>query len=468
VLISTLKPHLIKFEKNTGQKAIKNNNNMADINPTINDSVDFHLPVWLNDNEIDPLWIRQKIPEFKAVTKASVKDISNAGRRGDKAKNGATLLLDLSFDETENACTCTDGDGEAKTKTTSLVIKQCTPTGLSMSQQLGLAREACFFNQLASRVEFQNLEAIKDNDSKQGTPCIPKVYYAYGDIQSGNKFVIMEDLSDNYIDSGILFGPGNPNNWNRDLPAKIASAFPEISPPSSFQVANETFLAIAQVHATFWKDTNLLNGDYEWLRGAAWINGQQEASWKASQGLIQGFWKNLESTIDDRIKWDPLVKKLIDKAVAGVSWEAQLERLNPSKHFTLVHGDFWPGNIMISKTDLHDLRLLDWEMVGIGSGPQDLGQYILSNMNPAERRECEHQLIRNYHNELVRHGVDFSWEDCWNEYRIGGLERWLWFLVYFCAQQGPLLKWAQFFHDQIKEFVHDHTIQPDEITQPRP
>lgn len=183
-------------------------------------------------------------------------------------------------------------------------------------------------------------------------------------------------------------------------------------------------------------------------------------------------WANVKQEEDDEssqiIQWDPLVKEIVEKAMAGISWEAQVKRLNSTTHFCLVHGDFWPGNIMISKTDKRDLRILDWEMVGVGSGPQDLGQYILSNMDPLERQECEERLIRNYYEELVRMGIsDFTWEECWTEYTIGGVERWLWFLVYFCAQK-PLLKWAQFFHDQIKAFVHDHDIQPKDITQPRP
>merc|ERR1712232_1110529 len=110
-------------------------------------------------------------------------------------------------------------------------------------------------------------------------------------------------------------------------------------------------------------------------------------------------------------------------------------------------------------------------MAGVGSGPQDLGQYILSNMHPQERRGCEETLIGNYYQQLIDCGVSkssFSWEECWKEYRIGGLERWLWFLVYFCGQDGPLLEWAQFFHDQIAAFVDDHQIGPDEISQPRP
>jgi len=91
-------------------------------------------------------------------------------------------------------------------------------------------------------------------------------------------------------------------------------------------------------------------------------------------------------------------------------------------------------------------------------------------MDPRERQGCDGQLIRNYYQKLVSLGVSsLSWEECWSEYKIGGLERWLWFLVYFCAQDGPVMaKWAQFFHDQIKEFVHDHNISPEDVSQPRP
>lgn len=104
---------------------------------------------------------------------------------------------------------------------------------------------------------------------------------------------------------------------------------------------------------------------------------------------------------------------------------------------------------------------------GVGSGPQELGQYVISNMNPAERRECEEQLVRNYHNKIQKQVGNFAWEKCWSEYKIGGLERWLWFLVYFCGIEG-MKDWAQYFHDQMKEFVHDHGIRPGDVTQPRP
>ncbi|KAL3922835.1 MAG: hypothetical protein SGILL_001990 [Bacillariaceae sp.] len=418
-------------------------------NDTMTATATSDMPVFSSDTEIDPAWIQQKMPQFKDVIKCTIEDISNEGRKAEKPKDGATLKLNLTFADPANNKT--------------LIIKQVSESGKPLSQQLGLAREALFFNQLASKVKFNR----KGDDD---TECIPKVYYSWGDMASGSKIVVMEDLSNDYLDSGILFGPGNPNNWKRDLPAKIAEAYPSpAKAPSSAEVANETFLAIAQVHATFWKSKDLLKDEYSWLRGANWVNGNDEASWKASQGLIQGMWASIADTIDDKITWDPLVKSILTKAMDGISWEAQLERLNANgANYTLAHGDFWPGNVMISKKNVHDLKCLDWEMVGVGSGPQDLGQYVLSNMDPQERRDCEAEVIRNYHNEVVRLGVDLSWEECWKEYTIGGLERWLWFLVYFCGQSGPLLSWAQFFHDQVKEFVHDHGIKPEDVTQPRP
>lgn len=48
---------------------------------------------------------------------------------------------------------------------------------------------------------------------------------------------------------------------------------------------------------------------------------------------------------------------------------------------------------------------LDWEMTGLGSGTQDLGQYILPNMEPSERRGCGRQLIEAYCQEMMRLGV---------------------------------------------------------------
>jgi hypothetical protein len=295
----------------------------------------------------------------------------------------------------------------------------------------------------------------------------------------------MEDLSDSSVDSGILFGPGNPNNWKRSLPALLQTAFPphnQQQPPTAQAVAAASFRSIAAVHATFWRRSDLVQ--YQWLRRAGWLQGKDPDSWEASQKLIRDNWTEYCQTEASpahtcrapTLRWDPLVKAAADKAIQGISWEAQFSRLNENGRSTLVHGDFWPGNVLwmlhgdgdSTSQSKPPIRLLDWEMTGLGSGPQDLGQYIFSNMDPSERRVCERELIDIYWKELTRLGVeDVTWQHCWHEYTVSGVERWLWFLVYFCGQDN-LLEWAQFFHDQIAAFMHDHSLTTADITQPRP
>merc|ERR1712232_1392864 len=155
-------------------------------------------------------------------------------------------------------------------------------------------------------------------------------------------------------------------------------------------------------------------GDKTWLRGQEWIRGEGKEKWEASQNIVRLFWgkfldseSKIENEYEPIIKWDSNVRSAVEKAVNGISWEAQLKRLNTEQHWTLVHGDFWPGNVMwindnINADNTSTIRFLDWEMVGLGSGPQDLGQYVISNMDPTERKECELELIRAYYHELVR------------------------------------------------------------------
>jgi len=399
------------------------------------------MPQWLDGNHMDPKWV-EKATGISS-TSCLAADISNEGRKskGD-VKDGATLRLTL--------------EGEKSSMT--VVVKQVTEShGTGMSKMLGLSREALFYNQLS-------------NDLSAGL--IPKIYYSYGNYETGEKVVIMEDLRDT-IDSGILFGPGNPNNWKRDLPNMIADRFGAAKPPSSQQVAMVTFVQAAKVHATYWKSTALLTNDKKWLRGQNWLQGQGQESWQASQGMLQNWWKNyLEKEADQPVltSWDPNVRKATEKAIQGISWKSQLKRLNTDGHFTLVHGDFWPGNFMwvCDAASKSQIKMIDWEMVGLGSGPQELGQYVISNMDPAERRACEKELVEAYYKELQTHLQDkcCSWEYCWSEYQVGGVERWLWFLVYFIG--NGMNDWAQFFHDQISEFMKDHNLSAEQITQPRP
>ncbi len=120
--------------------------------------------------------------------------------------------------------------------------------------------------------------------------------------------------------------------------------------------------------------------------------------------------------------------------------------------------------------------LLDWEMVALGSGPQDVGQYLISHMNPATRREEEESLVRGYYHLLTAEEcddeqmkgkpvLDYTFEDCWRDYVFGGAERWLWFVPFLAVYGSDPM--TQYFQDQTAAFLKDHHVTPDNIGMPR-
>eukprot|EP01083_Nonionella_stella_P278025 945347_1 len=53
------------------------------------------MPVWVGEDELSPLWLQDRLQD-PSITKAVVKDISNATRQGERPRNGATLKITIS------------------------------------------------------------------------------------------------------------------------------------------------------------------------------------------------------------------------------------------------------------------------------------------------------------------------------------------------------------------------------------
>ena len=54
------------------------------------------------------------------------------------------------------------------------------------------------------------------------------------------------------------------------------------------------------------------------------------------------------------------------------------------------------------------LLLLDWENVGIGSGPQEIGQYLISHMDPSLRAQVEREVVEDLDLEGFLLEVEFA------------------------------------------------------------
>lgn len=366
--------------------------------------------------------------------------------------NGTMRRLKVEYEE---------ADAEGRT-TRTYVVKFFSPERIQVSRTFGQARECIFYENFA--------------DKLRTDIGLPEVVHAYGDMESGEKVILFEDLCD-CVQSGYFFGPGSPHNWGKDLQA-LRSGQPTVTVED---VATAAFVNAALVHARFWKDESLKH--MTWLRGAQWISGEGKELWEMAQKTVINGWATVKSKIasgSSGVRWDEHTSACIESSISKISWETYREQvLRDDYQWTLVHGDFHPANMMIRNTSDGAVRerlvLLDWEQVGLGSGPQDLAQFVISHMSRNDWRACEQRLLEAYYTTLVKarsaHDVhsdfaaQYTREQCEHDYVHGGAERWVWLAVLLATMCPDSM--TQYFVDQLSAFIADHDITPDNIGMPR-
>jgi hypothetical protein len=336
------------------------------------------------------------------------------------------------------------------------------------SMQLGLAREALFYEHFHVKCNELGIR-------------LPAVYYTYGDMKTGQKVMILEDLAPNGSQSGHFFGHHSPLNWGKDLVQLTENVKVK---PTLEECAKDAYYQAARLHRQYWMDKDLFN--YPWLRCSNWIQGEGKATWEFSQNLARVSWNKNKSEIaagTRTVKWNENILKCIDASIAKISWDNYQQELSTRK-WSLVHADFHPGNIfwINAEEDPTDNRyathgksvLLDWEMVSIGSGPQDLAQYMISHVVAADRRPIEKNLIQWYYKNLTSNETaggkcvnpeEYSFEECYSEFAHGGAEKWIW-LITVCMDvfNDPML---QYFQNQMADFFEDHGLNETNIGMPR-
>jgi hypothetical protein len=337
---------------------------------------------------------------------------------------------------------------------------------LQQSIQLGLPREALFYQQFGEKVTDLGIH-------------LPVVYYAYGNMKTGEKVMVFEDLSNRGTQSGHFFGHHSPLNWGKDLELLTQ---PVTHKPTEVEVVRDAFIQAAKLHREFWLDKELLA--FPWLRSSAWLKGEFRQAWDISQQLALTRWGDVKKSIEAgtrSVKWDENILKCIEASMAKISWDNYQKELAQRK-WTLVHGDFHPANIFWvnggNNGDGENSQgmslFLDWEMVAVGSGPQDLAQYFISHIPGEKRREMEDILLHEYYQALTSNESiggkfvnpeNYSYEEMLNEFAHGGAEKWIW-LITVCAEvfNDQML---QYFQDQMADFFKDHGLNEHNIGMPR-
>jgi len=169
------------------------------------------------------------------------------------------------------------------------------------------------------------------------------------------------------------------------------------------------------------------------------------------------------------VKIDQLLVDLLDASIAKASWDEFQAELT-SRPRSLTHGDFHPANFMVRPMNgagEHTVVLIDWEMVGVGSGPQDIGQFMISHTSPQLRASLERGVVESYHSELrsLNPSIRMTLDECWAEYVAGGLGRWLWFVPLLVTMCPPAA--GQYFVDQVQAFAQAHGVTAETVPMPR-
>ena len=401
---------------------------------------------------VDAAWLSQKM---------APRVVLRAGVRPGQEKMGGMSAGEFRFLDVVLEGEGGEGGEGGEEEHVALALKQSAPS--AKGAMMGLAREAFFYAELAPSLSLAG---------------VPRCYFAEGDMATGEAQMLIECLTD-AVPAGVFFGAGNPNNWA--VKARLGELC--AGNPSPVETTRLSFSLYAQLHAAHWQSAALF--EKGWLRGADWYRGEGEAGWAGAQQMARAGWEAASAQRlagEAQLKWDSHLVACLDASFGKVSW-ADFQAEKDDRPFAFVHGDAHPHNALWTqqRTDGACLRLIDFEMVGVASPAQELGQYTISHMAPELRRAHERELVAGYHAELVEalrkkragegdgegggeaQAAAFTLEACWAEYVAGGVGRWVWFLPMFW-QMTPV---AQFFHDQLAQFLKDHVADPANMPMPR-
>lgn len=91
---------------------------------------------------------------------------------------------------------------------------------------------------------------------------------------------------------------------------------------------------------------------------------------------------------------------------------------------TMCHGDYRADNIMFNGAEP---TVIDFQIVGTGSGIYDVGYFISQSIDTNVRRGHDKELLNTYLDRLEQHGIDVDREESWRQYLV---------CICFCVTYG--------------------------------
>ena len=277
-----------------------------------------------------------------------------------------------------------------------------TPARLILKQN---TREAWSKEAGRDEVQFYTLVASLRDHPPVLAPC----YVAAYDEQSGNSYLLLQDLSATH------HAP-----VTREQLISIVEAVPA---RADIEAVVDT---LAQLHAYWWNSPLLETGT---LDVGYWSRNEERF-----EQYVQRRKTSWESLIAAEAAWFPGdLRALYEQVFARLSyhWQRYLEpRFRTRTNLTLTHGDAYFANFLTPRWPATSpTYLLDWQSPGFDVAAYDLVNLCSTFWTFEQRHEeqREEHILPRYHTGLLEHGVhNYSWDDLLTDYKTGLI---FWLLV---------------------------------------
>ncbi len=167
--------------------------------------------------------------------------------------------------------------------------------------------------------------------------------------------------------------------------------------------------ALARLHAAMWERSNLetLIGEAsETTLTAMFVHAEQRYE-ELATNLGSHLTANHTSVLERYLTQAPPLFRT---------------RLQRRKALTLCHPDNHHENFLLSQQGADGVYLIDWQVYRCWWGGVDLAAVITRSVSSALQHQAD-ALLRVYHQRLQAYGItNYTWNDCWDDYRLGVID----------------------------------------------
>lgn len=167
--------------------------------------------------------------------------------------------------------------------------------------------------------------------------------------------------------------------------------------------ARKALKEAALLHAAFWNDPEL-------MAGPDWLYVPPGAQGFYTTELIERSWDHVCKHYTDYLT--PEFKRVGDKYVKNHAYWNRPRDLPK----TFSHNDFRPDNMLFGKAS-DRICVVDWQTSNFLGTGMDVAYFLSGIFDRDTRKTHERQLLKEYHEDLQRHGVkDYSFDHLLRDY----------------------------------------------------